>query len=75
MAMQAGVPIVPIVFRNTQDALPRNGVVVRSTTIEVVVLPPVSTRGWRRKDLDEHIAEIRGRYIEILGTSEAPSRA
>jgi len=72
MAMQAKVPIVPIVFRNTLDALPRNGLIVRPTTIEVVVLPPIETRGWKRKDIDDHIAEIRDRYVKVLGTSDPP---
>jgi putative phosphoserine phosphatase / 1-acylglycerol-3-phosphate O-acyltransferase len=68
MAMQAGAPIVPIVFRNTLDALPRNSVVVRPTTIEVVVLPPIETRDWHRDELDRHIADIRAQYVEILGS-------
>lgn len=68
MAMQAGVPIVPIIFRNSLDALPRSGIVVRPTTVEVVVLPPVETRDWKRDELDEHIAEIRARYVETLGS-------
>ena len=41
MAMAAGVPIVPIVVRNSLDALPKNWVVVRPATVDVVVLPPI----------------------------------
>ncbi len=33
IAMQAGVPIVPIVFRNALDALPKHAFVVRQATI------------------------------------------
>src|SRR5207245_10561261 len=45
MAMGAGVPIVPIVFRNALDALPKHGLVIRPTTVEVGVPPPVPTAG------------------------------
>jgi putative phosphoserine phosphatase/1-acylglycerol-3-phosphate O-acyltransferase len=66
MAMQARVPIVPIVIKNALDALPKHGLVVRPATIEVVVHPPISTRGWTRETLDERIAEIRRLYEETL---------
>jgi putative phosphoserine phosphatase/1-acylglycerol-3-phosphate O-acyltransferase len=67
LAMQAGVPIVPIVFRNALDVLPRGAVVLRPATVEVVVLPPVETRGWKREELDARIEEIRESYREVLG--------
>jgi len=69
MAMEAGVPIVPIVLRNTLDALPKNWLVVRPTTIDVDVLPPIETRRWKRQDLDRHIAETHALYEETLRTS------
>jgi len=67
IAMQAGVPVVPIVFRNALDVLPRGAVVLRAATVEVVVLPPVDTRDWTRENLDERIEAIRDAYLEVLG--------
>jgi 1-acyl-sn-glycerol-3-phosphate acyltransferase len=66
IAMAAGVPIVPIVFRNALDALPKHGVVIRPGTVEVVVHPPVSTEGWKVEELDRRIAEVRKLYLETL---------
>ena len=66
MAMQAGVPIVPVVFRNTLDALPRDGLVMRPAVVEAVVLPPVDTRDWTRESLDDEIEAIRNAYLEVL---------
>ena len=66
MAMQAGVPIVPVVFRNVLDALPKDALVVRSATVEVVVLPPIDTSNWTVDGLDVEIAEIRDQYLEVL---------
>lgn len=69
MALEAGVPIVPIVLRNTIDALPKNWLVVRPTTIDVDVLPPIETKGWHRRDLDRHIVETHALYTETLRTA------
>jgi putative phosphoserine phosphatase/1-acylglycerol-3-phosphate O-acyltransferase len=68
LALQARVPIVPIVFRNALDVLPRGALVLRSATVEVVVLPPVDTRRWKRATLDARIEEVRASYREVLGT-------
>jgi putative phosphoserine phosphatase/1-acylglycerol-3-phosphate O-acyltransferase len=70
MAMQAGVPIVPVVFRNVLDALPRDALVVRPATVEAVVLPPVDTSSWTVEGLDDEIAAIRERYVELLEPHE-----
>jgi len=67
MAMQAGVPIVPVVFRNVLDAFPKDATIVRPATIEAVVLPPIPTRDWTRDDIDDRIEAIRNRFLEILG--------
>jgi putative phosphoserine phosphatase/1-acylglycerol-3-phosphate O-acyltransferase len=66
IAMQAGVPIVPIVFRNALDVLPRGALVLRPATVEVVVLAPVETTGWTRETLDEQIEGVRAAYLEVL---------
>ena len=68
MAMQARVPIVPIVIKNALDALPKHALVIRPATVEVVVHPPISTRDWTRDTLDERIAEIRRLYEETLAS-------
>ncbi len=71
MAMAAGVPIVPIVVRNSLDALPKNWVVVRPATVDVVVLPPIPTTGWTRENLGERIAEIERLYVETISRPSA----
>jgi putative phosphoserine phosphatase/1-acylglycerol-3-phosphate O-acyltransferase len=66
LAMQAKAPIVPIVFRNAGDALPKGGVFVRPATVEALVLPPIDTSEWSREYLDGHIEAIRERYLAVL---------
>jgi putative phosphoserine phosphatase / 1-acylglycerol-3-phosphate O-acyltransferase len=66
IAMGARVPVVPIVFRNALDALPKHGVVIRPATVEAVVLPPVSTEDWTTERLDAHVADVRRMFVEAL---------
>ncbi len=66
IAMQAKVPIVPMVFRNALDALPKHARIVRPATIEVVVHPPVDTRRWTAANLDARIESVRKLFVETL---------
>ena len=66
LAMRARVPVVPIVFVNALDALPRQGVVIRRATVRVVVHPPISTDDWTAESLDEHAAAVRELFVETL---------
>lgn len=66
LAMQAGVPIVPIVFRNALDALPKHAVVVRPATVDVVVHPPIFTAGWTPGDLEARVGAIHQLYVDTL---------
>src|SRR5205814_1158795 len=66
LALAAEVPIVPIVFRNALDALPKHAYVVRPSTIEVVVHPPIATTGWKPDRLDAQIAKVHALYEGTL---------
>ena len=75
LAMQAGVPIVPIVFRNVLDALPKGAAIVRPAMVEAVVLPPVDTGSWTLETLDAEIEALRSRYVEVLSANAEGSSA
>jgi putative phosphoserine phosphatase/1-acylglycerol-3-phosphate O-acyltransferase len=66
LAMASRRPLVPIVFRNTLDVLPKHGIVLRPATVEVVVHRPISTAAWRRKDLDRHIGDVHRLFEQTL---------
>ena len=67
LAMQAGVPIVPVVIHNAGDVAPKGEFVLRPATVEVDVLPPVDTSDWRSETIEEHVAEVRRMFQETLG--------
>ncbi|MBA3417598.1 MAG: HAD-IB family hydrolase [Geodermatophilaceae bacterium] len=66
IAMQAGVPLVPIVIRNAGDLMWKRSLIVRSGTLHVVALPPVPTHGWTVETLDERVTEIRQQFVHTL---------
>jgi putative phosphoserine phosphatase/1-acylglycerol-3-phosphate O-acyltransferase len=70
LAMQAGVPMVPIVLENVGELQWRHDQTVRPGTVRAVVHPPIDTSGWRVDTLDEHVAHVRGLFLETLGLSE-----
>lgn len=66
LAIEAGVPIVPIVFVNALDALPKHGLVIRATTVDAIVLEPIDVSSWRVEQLDARIEEVRRLYVDTL---------
>jgi putative phosphoserine phosphatase/1-acylglycerol-3-phosphate O-acyltransferase len=64
--MAAGLPIVPIVIRNSESVAGRNATALNPGTVDVAVLPPVSTENWTLRNLREHIEQIRTDYLETL---------
>ena len=73
LAMQAGVPIVPVIIRNAHDAMPKGSSLFRSAAIEVIVRPPVPTKRWKKEQLERRISGIRNLYLEELGQIEKAS--
>ena len=58
--------MIPHVLRNVGELMWRGSQTLRSGTIEVCVLPPVDTREWRRETVADHVAEVRGMFLETL---------
>jgi putative phosphoserine phosphatase/1-acylglycerol-3-phosphate O-acyltransferase len=73
LAMQAGVPIVPIVIRNAGDVAPKGDFVYRSATVDVEVLPPVDTSDWTVATINKHVQEVRNMFLRTLGQPEVIS--
>jgi putative phosphoserine phosphatase/1-acylglycerol-3-phosphate O-acyltransferase len=66
IAMQAGVPVVPIVIRNAGELMWRNSFWLRPGTVDVRVLEPISTRRWKAETMDDHVAAVRKRFLDAL---------
>jgi putative phosphoserine phosphatase/1-acylglycerol-3-phosphate O-acyltransferase len=66
VAMAAGVPVVPIVFRNSADVWPLGTNFLRPGTVDVVVHPPIDVADWTLDNLDRHIGRVRRLYLDTL---------
>jgi putative phosphoserine phosphatase / 1-acylglycerol-3-phosphate O-acyltransferase len=66
VARQAGVPVVPLVFRNTGELMSRNAMVIHPGVVQVAVLPPIDVSAWEVSELDERIEEVRQQYLSTL---------
>ena len=67
IAMQAGVPMVPIVIRDAGQIMWRGAQTLRGGTVHVDVLPPIDTSEWSVETLPSHVDEVRSRFVETLG--------
>jgi putative phosphoserine phosphatase/1-acylglycerol-3-phosphate O-acyltransferase len=67
LAMQAGVPVVPIVIHNSSDVQPKGDFLYHPGTVDVDVLPPVDTSKWTVATIDKHVADVRHMFLDALG--------
>lgn len=66
LAMQAGVPMVPVVIRNAGEVLPSHSIFIAKGTVQVAVLPPVSTAKWKPATVDRHVESVRAMFVDTL---------
>jgi len=74
MAMQARVPMVPLVIKNAVDAMPKSAFLIRPATVDIRILPPVPTDEWQPETIDQHIEDVRGLFLDALGQREPVAR-
>ncbi|MDX6695294.1 MAG: 1-acyl-sn-glycerol-3-phosphate acyltransferase [Blastocatellia bacterium] len=68
MAMEAGVPIVPVAMKNTDALMGKGTGEARPGTIEMVLLPPVETAGLSTdEDVKRLIQQVHDSIAEELG--------
>lgn len=70
IAIQSGIPVVPVVIHNSSDISPKGDRVFRSGTVHVDVLPAIDTSSWKIATIDEHVAEVRNAFLRTLGQPE-----
>jgi 1-acyl-sn-glycerol-3-phosphate acyltransferase len=67
MAIEAGVPIVPVAMKNTDLLMGKGTGEARAGTIEMVLLPPVETRGLSTDDdVEQLIARVHSQIAREL---------
>jgi len=72
IAVEAEVPVVPVVIRNAGEIMWRASMVARPGTVDVAVLPPVPTDGLGHDDVDELTDRIRQQFVDTLDDWPGP---
>jgi putative phosphoserine phosphatase/1-acylglycerol-3-phosphate O-acyltransferase len=67
IAMEAGVPIIPVVIHNSSDAQPKGELFAQPTRVIVDILEPIDVSDWTLDDLEERIDDVHDLYLETLG--------
>jgi putative phosphoserine phosphatase/1-acylglycerol-3-phosphate O-acyltransferase len=68
IALQTGAPIVPIVVKNATELWPRGQRFLRSGTLHIEVLKPISTKNWNRDTLQKNLDDLHQKYLKALDT-------
>lgn len=67
LAIQAGVPIVPIVIHNAGDVMWKKDFTVHSGTVKVTVGEPIPTTDWDPAKIDGYVDDVRAYFDRTLG--------
>jgi 1-acyl-sn-glycerol-3-phosphate acyltransferase len=71
MAMDAGVPVVPITVSGSSRVMPKGKVKVLPGTIRLTIHEPISTAGYSRANVSELVDLVRTRVISALADNPA----
>ncbi|CAG8951319.1 hypothetical protein HYFRA_00008069 [Hymenoscyphus fraxineus] len=74
LAVQAGVPIVPVVVANYSNVLYVKGWVFNSGVIPVKVLPPIETKNLKFEDVEDLARDTRELMLKELHSLTAKAR-
>ena len=75
MAVEAGVPIVPIALKNSDVLMGKGTGEAWPGTIDMVMMPPVDT-SWVKtdEDLDALVKQVQGLIMRELGVTQLSAR-
>jgi len=59
LSVDAGVPIVPIVIFNTGSIMPKGKLLIRTRSVRMDILKPISTSDYTRKTKDDLMDTVR----------------
>lgn len=71
MAVDSGVPIVPLVVKGTHTVMPKKRLIIERGAVILEILPPIETAKYTRKTKDELMRCVRSAMVAAK-TSGAP---
>ena len=73
LAMQAGVPMVPVVIRNAAEIMPARSMLLVPGAVQVRVLPPIPTDDWTADGLDDQVTSLESLFTDTLDHWDDPA--
>ncbi|MFE6924918.1 HAD-IB family hydrolase [Nocardia sp. NPDC057663] len=66
IAIQAGVPVIPVVIRNAGEIAWRDSPIARPGVVDVAVLAPIDVSGWDPAAMDDEVEQVRQLFENTL---------
>ncbi len=66
IAIQAGVPVIPVVIRNAGEIAWRDSPIARPGIVDVAVLAPIDVSGWDPAHMDAEVEGVRRLFENTL---------
>ncbi len=64
LALESGVPIVPVVIHGTWRIMSKNGLMIRPGNVTVEIMEPIETKNYSRETKEDLLARVRGVIVE-----------
>lgn len=71
LAVESGVPIVPVIIHGTWRIMSKNGLMIRPGDVTVEILEPIETGNYSRATKDELLERVRGVMVENFEKGKA----
>ena len=72
LAIKAGVPVVPVGFNGTHQALPKGSLLARGGDVVLRIGTPLPTRDFKAKDKRELALKLEQQVAELLDECHQP---
>lgn len=74
LALQTGLPIVPIVVKGAHQSWEKGRMKITPVDIQIEVLPAITTSDWKKRQLAEHLKVIEQAFEDALPESQRPEQ-
>lgn len=75
LAVQTGLPVVPVVIVGAQHAWEARTFTIRGVTMPIHVAAPMDTSHWSLERVDEALEELHAHFRSVLPPDQQPTPA
>ncbi len=72
LAIATGLPVVPVVLHDAHKRIPGRSFTVIPGDLEVEILEPIDTRGWKPETVGEHVEQAHAIFRRALRPAQQP---